>query len=91
MRYQPVDRSQPVAAPPPTPEQRARAVRRWYEEIRPTFQVSDKPPPDTPMQAEAKLRAMRPDLSDAEWEAFFASLRIFEEKSTFSNLKGTTP
>jgi hypothetical protein len=91
MRYQPMYRPTPVIPPPPTPEQRARAVRRWYEEIRPTFQISDKPPPDTPVQAKAKLRAMRPDLSDEEFEAMFAAIRVFEEKTTFAPLKGTAP
>lgn len=87
MRYRPMDRPAPVVPPPPTPEQRERAVRRWFDVIRPEFQVSDKPPPDTPVQAKAKLRALRPDLSDAEFEAVFAALGPLEEKSTFRKLK----
>jgi hypothetical protein len=88
MRYRPMDRPAPIVSPPPTPEQRERAVRRWFDEIRPEFQASDKPPPDTPVQAKAKLRAMRPELSDDEFEAFFDTLGIFKEKSTFQPLRG---
>jgi hypothetical protein len=90
MRYRPMDRPAPIVPPPPTPEQRERAVRNWFEVLRPEFQASDKPPPDTPVQAKAKLRAMRPDLTDEEFETLFVSIRIIEEKSTFAPLKGTT-
>lgn len=90
MRYRPMDRPMSVVAPPPTPEQRDRVVRHWFDVLRPEFQTSDKPPPDTPVQAKAKLRAMRADMSDAEFEAFFDTLGIFKEKSTFQTLKGAT-
>lgn len=87
MRYCPMDRPAPILPPPPTPEQRERAVRNWFDVLRPEFQASDKPLPDTPVQAKAKLRAMRPELSDAEFEAFFDTLGIFKETSTFDPLK----
>jgi hypothetical protein len=86
-----MDRPAPMVPPPPTPEQRDRAVRHWFDVLRPEFQASDKPPPDTPVQAKAKLRAMRPELSDDEFEAFFDTLGIFNETTTFDNLKGPTP
>ena len=91
MRYQPMYRPTPVVPPPPTPEQRARAVRRWYEDIRPTFQIADKPAPETPEQARAKLRAMRPDLDDAAFDEFWISLGTHVPKTSFAPLKGTTP
>lgn len=73
---------------PLTPEQRKRATDRWFNEIRPTFQISDKPAPETPDQAKAKLRALRADLDDEAFDAFWIGLGTHTPKSSFAPLKG---
>jgi len=80
-----------LAPPVVTAEQRARATERWFNEIRPTMAAADKPLPETPDQARAKLRAMRPDLDDAAFDDFWISLGTHVPKATFAPLKGTTP
>jgi hypothetical protein len=77
-----------LAPPAVTAEERQRATDKWFNEIRPTFQVSDRPAPDTPEQAKAKLRALRADLDDAAFESFWIGLGTHTPKSTFEPLKG---
>jgi hypothetical protein len=77
-----------LAPPVVTAEQRERATRKWFDEIRPTMAASDKPAPETPDQAKAKLRAMRSDLDDAAFDEFWISLGNHVPKTTFQTLKG---
>jgi hypothetical protein len=70
-----------------TPEERQRATDRWFNEIRPTMAAADRPLPETPEQARAKLRAMRPDLDDAAFDEFWISLGTHVPKTTFAPVK----
>ena len=64
-------------------ERRERAVRRWFEEIRPQLATPDAKPKDTPDQARARLLEIS-GMSQADFDA----IPDAKERSTFERLKG---
>lgn len=67
---------------------KSRAVARWFEDIRPTM-VPPIRQIETRSQAKARLRAMRQDLSDDEFEAMFATFGIPVSKAILDKMEGT--
>ena len=64
-------------------ERRERAVRRWFEGIRPQLATPDAKPKDTPDQARARLLELS-GMSQADFDA----IPDAKERSTFERLKG---
>ena len=63
-------------------ERRERAVRRWFEEIRPQLATPDAKPKDTPDQARARLLELS-GMSQADFDA----IPDAKQPSTFEKSK----
>ena len=80
------NRSAALLAPPVvTTEQRERATRRWFDEIRPSF-IPAARQTETKEQAAEKLMHIAGMSPEA-----FAAIPDAKPRSTFAPLKGTTP